>query len=50
MNGGTEKRERGKGHWASKGWEEGEKVLHSEKVRRKGLLELRETDLTDTVE
>lgn len=50
MDGGTEKRERGKGHRTSKGREGGDKVLHAEKVRRKELPELRETDLRNTAE
>lgn len=50
MDGGREKREKGKGRSTSKGQEGGEEVLRAGKVRRKELPELRETDLMSTVE
>lgn len=49
VDGGTEKRERGKGCSTSKTGKE-ETRLYTEKVRSKELSELRETDLTSTAE
>lgn len=49
MDGGTEKRERGKGCSTSKAGKE-ERKFYTEEVRSKELSELRETDLTNAAE